>query len=72
MKLSRDHIVWILILVALWLMFMRPKKEGFHICFGGCTGWRYVNDAYNYSCPSSKPHRKVSRDGTQVNCCKCG
>ena len=68
MKFSRNHLIFVLALVALVLLF-RPVEEAF--CLGTCTGWRNVSDAYHYKCPGSKPWRKVSRNSTQVNCCKC-
>ena len=67
--MSRNYLIAALLLITLYLMFFKPQTSGW--CFGTCTGWMNVNDAHNYKCPSDKSNRKVSRNGYQVNCCKC-
>ena len=77
MKLSRNYLIAALVLVVLYLLFMRPQKSGFwpfksaSVCVGTCTGWKPVSNSSTYVCPSDKPNKKIGLGGQQVNCCKC-
>jgi len=67
MKLSRNYLIAALVLVILYLLFMRSQTEGF--CFGGCTGWLPAG-ASNPN-PGYYKYPKTSRNGLQVNYCHC-
>ena len=69
MKLSRNYLIGALMVMALYLMFFKPRTSGW--CFGFCTGWKVVSNSSTYQCPSDKPNKKIGLGGQQVNCCKC-
>ena len=67
MKLSRNYLIAALVLVVLYMMFMRPQKAGF--CFGGCSGW--LPAGVRNPNPGYYKYSKTSRNGLQVNYCHC-
>lgn len=69
MKLSRNYLIAALVLVILYLLFMRPQTSEFSFCFGGCSGWK----PYGTPNPDSGYYKytNVSRNGSQVNYCHC-